>query len=352
MVKERNSNIELYRVLVMLSIVAHHYVVNSGLMDVMTADNLGDWRSVFSWLFGMWGKTGINCFVLITGYFMCKSEITVRKFLKLVLEVEFYSFAIFAIFFACGRETISVTRLFQLLCPITEFKSGFVSCFLAFYLFIPFLNILIRNMNQRMHQWLIALCLVFFTVWDQLPGVEMVGYTVWFGVVYVIGAYLRLYKIQTRVIDWLLGGYGGGTLVCVSLSAGSVLLTIQMQHWEISHWWPMHWVSDSNAPLAVLTSIALFNYFRKLKVPQSKFINILGASSFGVLCIHTNSDAMRQWLWADTLDCAGHFFCPWMPLYAIACVLGIYAVCTVIDQGRIRLLEKPLFAFLEKHFKL
>lgn len=33
--KERNSNLELYRIIVMLLIVAHHYVVNSGLMSVM-----------------------------------------------------------------------------------------------------------------------------------------------------------------------------------------------------------------------------------------------------------------------------------------------------------------------------
>lgn len=33
--KVRNSNLELYRIIVMLLIVAHHYVVNSGLIDVM-----------------------------------------------------------------------------------------------------------------------------------------------------------------------------------------------------------------------------------------------------------------------------------------------------------------------------
>lgn len=30
--KVRNSNLELYRIITMLAIVAHHYVVNSGLM--------------------------------------------------------------------------------------------------------------------------------------------------------------------------------------------------------------------------------------------------------------------------------------------------------------------------------
>lgn len=31
----RNSNIELYRIVLMLIIIAHHYVVNSGIMDSM-----------------------------------------------------------------------------------------------------------------------------------------------------------------------------------------------------------------------------------------------------------------------------------------------------------------------------
>lgn len=37
--KERNSNLELYRIIVMLLIVAHHYVVNSGLMSVMKEEH-------------------------------------------------------------------------------------------------------------------------------------------------------------------------------------------------------------------------------------------------------------------------------------------------------------------------
>ena len=88
--KQRRSNLELYRILVMMLIVAHHYVVNSGVLDVMHNDPMSG-RSLYLYLIGMWGKTGINCFVLITGYFMCKSHITVKKFLKLLLEILFYS---------------------------------------------------------------------------------------------------------------------------------------------------------------------------------------------------------------------------------------------------------------------
>jgi len=69
--KQRESNLELFRIISMLLIVAHHYVVNSGLTlpeGPLATDPLS-WRSIFLLLFGAWGKTGINCFMMITGYF-------------------------------------------------------------------------------------------------------------------------------------------------------------------------------------------------------------------------------------------------------------------------------------------
>lgn len=59
----RNSNLELYRVIVMILIVAHHYFVNSGLVD-LALQTPSEIKSIYLFLFGMWGKTGINCFVL------------------------------------------------------------------------------------------------------------------------------------------------------------------------------------------------------------------------------------------------------------------------------------------------
>lgn len=35
--KERQSNLELFRIITMLIIVAHHYVVNSGLVEMVEA---------------------------------------------------------------------------------------------------------------------------------------------------------------------------------------------------------------------------------------------------------------------------------------------------------------------------
>lgn len=83
----------------MLMIVAHHYVVNSGLMNCIDAQSTLRFQDYFLLLFGWGGKTGIDCFVLITGYFMCTSNITKEKFFKLLGELYFYKIAIWCLFF-------------------------------------------------------------------------------------------------------------------------------------------------------------------------------------------------------------------------------------------------------------
>lgn len=186
--KERNSNLELYRIIVMLLIVAHHYVVNSGLIQVMESEPLS-LKNSFFYLYGMWGKTGINCFVLITGYFMCKSHITVYKFLKLLLQVIFYDVVINLLFIIAGYQEMSFYSLYQMLWPVKSVADGFVSCFLLFYLFIPFLNVLIMNLDKRMHLSLIALLLFIYTFLGTTDLRVDMNYLTWFVVLYFISSY-------------------------------------------------------------------------------------------------------------------------------------------------------------------
>ena len=168
-------------------------------------------HSIFFYLFGAWGKTGINCFLMITGYFMCKSQITWRKFLKLLFEVEFYKITIYAIFLLSGYETFSVLGCIKSIIPMLDIRDGFTSCFLAFYLCIPFLNILIANMDRKQHGLLVLLCLFIYTLHGTLPMMSVtMNYVSWFCVLYFIASYIRLYSLkQLNNVNW------GGVLFTV-----------------------------------------------------------------------------------------------------------------------------------------
>lgn len=204
--KERNSNIELYRIIVMLLIVMHHYVVNSGLLDEMFKTPLAP-ESIFLYLFGMWGKTGIDCFVLITGYFMCKSSISLRKFVKLLLQIELYNILFGCIFLYTGHISLSVSSLIQIVNPIPSVNTGFTSCFLLFYLFIPFLNILLNNLSKSQHLLLVILCLGIYTILGTVPWISVtLNYITWFCILYVVASYIRLYGIWRSEDKMFWGG--------------------------------------------------------------------------------------------------------------------------------------------------
>lgn len=65
----------------------------------------------------------------------------------------------------------------------------------------------------------------------------------------------------------------------------------------------------------------------------------MAAATFGVLCIHANSDAMRRWLWVDVCNNVGAYQKGNVMIHAVIAVVAIYVVCTVIDIVRIHLVK-------------
>lgn len=86
---DRSSNIELFRILLMLIIIANHYVVNSGTTSLYDYAHISA-SMVFLQIFGFGGKMAINCFLLISGYFMILAEYDKKKLIRLYAEIKFY----------------------------------------------------------------------------------------------------------------------------------------------------------------------------------------------------------------------------------------------------------------------
>lgn len=343
---QRDSNLELFRIITMLLIIAHHYVVNSGLTEAdgpIYSDPLSA-PSLFLLLFGAWGKIGINCFVLITGYFMCEAAIRPRKFIKLLLEIMFYKCVIQTVFWGTGYEAFSIKALAKMLLPIPSVTSNFAGCFLLFYLSIPFLNLLAHAMNEKQHLRLLALLLFIYTFFGTVPLLHInMNYVSWFAVLYFLASYMRLYpkKIFGKTAFW-----GWMALLALFISGCSVIACAWLGM-KMGRNMAFAFVTDSNTFLAVATALCAFLFFKNLRIKRSVFINTVASSVFGVLMIHANSDTMRQWLWRDTLNNVGAYGKPWMAAHAIGSVIGIFAICAALDQLRIRMIEMPAFRLLD-----
>ncbi len=343
--KERDSNLELFRIITMLFIIAHHYVVNSGLSGesgVIFA-NFTSWRSLFLLCFGAFGKTGINCFVMITGYFMCKSDITLKKFLKLLFEVMFYKIVIYLVFCVTGYTKITLFGLFDAIIPTREIAGNFTGTYLVFFLAIPFLNILIKNLNEKQHIKLILLsCFVYVFFGNLIKfNVEM-NYFSWYMVIYFIASYIRLYPKDIFNNKKLCGLMFLTSIILSLLSIVALTFVGERLGMYLSYFF----MSDTNAIFAVTNGITGFLFFKNLEIKPNRFINTVASTTFGVLLIHTNGSLMRQWLWKDLLNNVGMYSSKYMPLHFAGSVIGIFAVCSAIDYLRIKFIEKPVFKFL------
>ena len=336
----------------MLLIVAHHSIVNSGVNELFDFSTMPSARQLFCQWFGMWGKMAINIFVLFSGYFMCKSRLTLGRALKLFLEVQFYAISLFVVLWLLGYESISVKRVFSLLnwFPMGINKS-FTSSFLLFYLFIPFYNDLISALDSgRMLILTLGLVLSFVIPFTFFGNHGVFCWSLWYVAIYFTGAYVRLYPSS-----WM-----SRNRICVPLLSLFLCGTISgvwIYSWNMSHscGLPLKIVStffgiaESCSLTAWVLGLLFFLVFKNLKMPYIPFINAVASTTFGVLLIHTAGDSMRQLIWGSVVDVIGHYQdidCCY-ELYMVVAVVGVFVLCSVLDYVRIVLFERPFFRWFD-----
>jgi hypothetical protein len=345
----RSSNIELLRIVAMLAIIAHHYVVNSTVVRLFDPIHPTA-NSVFLQLWGMWGKTAINVFVLITGYFMCERRLTLKRYLKMLFEIVFYSWAVWFVLACFGYETLTwkgvINRIF-LRHIITNQNGGFVPAFMWMYLLIPAMNVYLKNVSKLNLYCTIGVLLGMFTMCGTFCGANVYHHVFWYATLYFVGAAIHKYPLF-----WMTSARA-----CVCVLALSVFmamlsvvcidcLTAWLGGFRIDCY---YFVADSHKVFSFLVSVFSFLTFKNWRLPQSQLINAIASTTFGVLLIHAATDGMRRWLWQDFIKVptAYGFSLFTLIAYSILVMLGVFIACSAIDYLRIRFIEKPMFNFFK-----
>lgn len=339
----RNSGLELYRIILMFIIIMHHFVVNSGLkfdMDYITGNMM------FARIAGCGGRWAISGFTLITGYFMCKVPWTWKRFLKLYLEIKFYEIILFIIFLSTGQVAFSWDSVVRYVFNVAnEAGYRYIGTIVWLYLLIPFLNILIRGMTRKQHKYLLILLFCYFTVVSTvLLSKDTFVMFWWMVTVYLCGAYIRCWPEKLFRTDriWL---WVCGTIVSAVLIVLSIILIIYSDSKYVT--WNWYLVTDANKILAVAIAGCSFMMFKNMKLPYLPWVNWISASVFGVLMIHAGSDEMRQVLWVKWFKVAERYPVDgW--LYMLAVCAAVFIVAVLLDHLRAFLVEKPFFRWYDK----
>ena len=203
--KERNSNIELLRIIAAMGVVALHF------NEPFSFDEVGNlWSVCFvSSTFGC----AVNLFILISGYFSCYSDKrSLGKPFSLVLQLIILREIYYFIQIILGCQAFSVQVFIGWMVP----NNYFVILFIALYFISPYINMVMKSLSNKERVTMVLLCFVLFSVWPTLSDIigdlrgkpflglssiayqgSLSGYSIVnFVLLYIIGAYLRMNNLK------------------------------------------------------------------------------------------------------------------------------------------------------------
>lgn len=237
---QRQISLEILRILCMLFIITGHVSARGGLDSYITI-----------------APHAVNCFVLISGYFLINSKFKAERFLRTAIETIFYTFIVTIILYTCNKADIyDVTKSIMPFAP-TKFSYWFVNKYLAVILLSPFIGKVCSNLTKRQYQILLAsLLLIGSTFVKVFPFGELFsnGFSLlWMITVFITGGYLRLHAPEFKY-------WGISTLIllavynlCNLYSAGIIQL-------------------GYNSLITYALAITTFMWFNNLKISSTGII--------------------------------------------------------------------------------
>ena len=348
--KVRDSNYELLRIIAMFSIVLWHVITKSQIDSRAT----GSVRFILNAI-EILLLFHVSSFMLITGYYQCKSKFNLKKLLSLILQIAFFNFFINTFLMLSGLVEYSTLEYCKSILFFNLDSFWYIRCYLIVYLLSPFFNKFIEQMDRITFKKLIIVLLICYVI---LPFFSR-GLTYWtdgyavsqYVMLYFIGAYIRKYNLNTNFLEkWNIDQkkllffsiflFSGITNVMLN-HLGNYLVTLDNSIIaDIGTYIRSYKLYYSN-PLVVIQSISLFMLFGTFKI-KSKVINKLASLTLGIYIIHETSavrDHIYQWLVLDQVT-----------NYGKSVILIAFIVAFVIFFGSavIEAIRQLLFKLLSK----
>ncbi len=335
-IKNRQSNIELLRIITMFMIVAHHFALH---VTVPSSEAFG-FERIWMDLLLMGGKIGVDVFVLIMGYFSVRSEdYPSSKAIRIWLQLLTYSLGALLISKIFFQWFINPKQILRFVFPIVreEGQWWFASTYFVLLLLSPFINRLLNALPKRAYKIMLILLGI---IWVIIPTFTAQQFQrsglLWFMTVYALGGYIRLHAQKSRV--------SGPVYILLSVAVTILNLGFAAMCEALgrnSEFWAQkagYLYGEEKLPI-VLISVFLFLGFLKTDIGKNKVINIIASASFGVYLAH-NNDLAKKVIWdAVSLrmtDVKGAMLIP----ISIGVIASVYLISTAVELFRIYVIEK------------
>lgn len=341
--KQRQSNYELLRIVAMVMIVFHHFALHGGFEYSSTVLSV---PKLWVTLIQLGGKTGVNLFVMISGYFLIQdtAECNPKKALKLWGCVLFYSVVLSVGNVLFGQDAGRRVSVWDFL-PIMEGKWWFASTYFVLFLIHPYLNFLLRAMDKAAYQRYLLLMLFLWCLIPTVFGIALeYSYLMWFITMYSLAGYIRLYGLNTswnRYFGVLAMAFG------ILTYARGVVFPILEARWAFFAKYTYD-IYDMNKLPVFFFSVCLFMVFANWTLPCKNWINLISSATFGVYLIHDNG-FVRNLLWREIFQNSQYQDSLLLIPYSVAVVCVVYVGCTLIDLLRQATVERVYMGIISRN---
>lgn len=270
---------------------------------------------------------GVNCFVLISGYYLIK--LSLKSIVSLYLTCAFYSviFALYALF----NNRIGMLDFLKSFFAFSETGLWFIKSYVGLMLVSPLINRAIQNITKKDFTIIIVLLSVlnvYFGYMHQIDELNMSGYNLTHLIyIYLIGAYIKqCVKLNQEwrypyLFVWIF------TVVIMTIL---YVIKIKCQFPFVAVFYSLRY----NSPAVLLASISFFLFIRTLSFKNS-YINWCAASVLSIYLVHQNQYIGNLWkAMLDFISSVQSFYVIFSIIFFVFCW---FVSCILIDKIRIYL---------------
>ncbi len=318
---KRNQGLDLLRIIAMWGVICIHYIGWGGVAQ--TNDDIGIFNFVFSGGLAVACNCAVNCFYLISGYFIGDGSGSKKRILRVWLPTIIYSISLPLILLITGQIELSAKEIIFLFLPVTTNQYWFSTCFVIMSALLPYIAKVLNSCSKKALLILLGILLFIDSI---QPLFVNVFYNTGYGIlhaltIFVIGYCIRAFNFRLRKIYSLII-----FVACVGVICLIVYLTGKNGGQRSKT------ISDYNSPLMIIQSVAVFMFFMQLKV-KFKFSK-LAPYVFGVYLLNDNNYA-RSFLWHTVFRTQNYYTSALLPLHLIGVTVGFLVIGILIEYARI-----------------
>ncbi len=330
--KERESNIELLRILAMFMVLVIH--ANFISLPRPLADELAvaPASTVFRYFLESLGIVSIDVFVLISGWFGINTN--VKRVLHFIFRILFFWIGGYVACLLLGRANLSWEGILE--CFAFTRWDWFIKAYGVLFIIAPVLNIFVENASEKLHRNVVMAFLLFQFSYGWLGGAASF-FVSGYGPLSFVGLYLLAQYVRRVSGIAKRTPFNNSKYVDLTVFMATVILNTLLSIVFLKAGYSVNkFIYAYSSPIVVLGALSIFLFFTKLEVGQNRIINWFGASSFAVYLLHSQVDIRKLFTKVIMrLDSAFHGVSEVGMILLFLVFVFVFSV--LVDQLRIRM---------------